>query len=58
MVIMKKRRTDPITSLNEHDKKVLDKYSKRYTNFIESATAENKMLADERNTSTRPNLNT
>jgi hypothetical protein len=55
---MKKRRTNSITSLNEHDKKVLDKYSRHYTNFIESATAENKMLADERNAAAKPNLNT
>ncbi|NMB33339.1 MAG: hypothetical protein GX992_03750 [Clostridium sp.] len=32
----KKRYT---TELNKNDRKVLDKYTKRYTNFIESGTA-------------------
>ena len=36
-----------ITELNEHDKKILDKYTKFYSNFIESNTAKNEVLEDE-----------
>jgi hypothetical protein len=55
---MKKCRITSITSLNEYDRKVLAKYTKSYTNFIESSTTENKILADERNTTAKPNLST
>jgi hypothetical protein len=59
MIIMKKCRINSITSLNEYDRKVLAKYTKSYTNFIESATAENKILTGERSTTAKPNyLNT
>lgn len=36
-----------VTELSEHDKKILDKYTKFYSNFIESNTAENYALEDE-----------
>lgn len=36
------------TTLNETDRKILDKYTKFYTNFIESNTAKTEELEDER----------
>jgi len=45
---MEKTKIYPATVLNEHDRKVLDKYTKFYTNFIESNTAKTEILEDER----------
>ena len=36
-----------VTKLNERDRKVLDKYTKFYSDFIESNTAKNEVLEDE-----------
>ncbi len=36
-----------VTELNEHDRKILNKYTKAYTNFIESNTSQNEVLKDE-----------
>lgn len=36
------------TELNENDRRILDKYSKFYTNFIESNTAKTETLEDGR----------
>ena len=36
---MEKEKKLQVTELNEHDRKILDKYTKPYTNFIESNTA-------------------
>ncbi|MCX7745750.1 MAG: hypothetical protein N2645_02510 [Clostridia bacterium] len=35
------------TELNKNDRRILDKYSKFYTNFIESNTAQNDVLDTE-----------
>lgn len=43
----KKKKAHSITELNETDRKVLDKYTKFYSNFIESNTAKNNVLEDE-----------
>lgn len=43
-----KGRKSSITELNKRDRKILDKYTKFYTNFIESNTAKNDMLENER----------
>ena len=45
---MEKGKKIPATVLKEHDRKVLDKYTKFYTNFIESNTARTDMLEDMR----------
>ena len=37
-----------LTELSERDKKILDKYTKFYSNFIESNTAKIEMLENER----------
>jgi|GEM_PF-943746 len=34
------RRRHPATTLNENDRRMLEKYTKFYTNFIESSTAQ------------------
>ncbi|MDQ2086545.1 hypothetical protein RBH29_08920 [Herbivorax sp. ANBcel31] len=36
------------TNLNKNDKRVLDRYSKEYTNFIESTTARTRTYDDEK----------
>ncbi|NLD47511.1 MAG: hypothetical protein GX660_09985 [Clostridiaceae bacterium] len=36
------------TELNEKDRKVLEKYTKFYTNFIESNTVKSEILDDAR----------
>ncbi|MCX8129581.1 MAG: hypothetical protein N3I35_05700 [Clostridia bacterium] len=36
----------PVTSLNKYDRKILDKYTKFYSNFIESNTAKTEILDD------------
>ncbi|TYQ14693.1 UNVERIFIED_CONTAM: hypothetical protein Cloal_1057 [Acetivibrio alkalicellulosi] len=36
------------TNLNENDRKILDKYTKVYTNFIESTSAKNELLEDDK----------
>lgn len=36
------------TALNKNDRKVLDKYTKFYSNFIESNTAKTDILEEER----------
>lgn len=36
-----------VTVLNKYDRKVLDKYTKFYSNFIESNTAHTEILADD-----------
>lgn len=41
----KKLKTQP-TELNEYDRKILEKYTGFYTNFIESNTAKTDMLKD------------
>lgn len=46
--IMEKKTKYETTELNERDRKVLDKYTKFYTNFIESNTAETEILDDSR----------
>lgn len=38
----------PATALNEHDKKILDKYTKFYSNFIENNTAKNSLFDNDR----------
>lgn len=45
---MEKKAKYETTELNERDRKVLDKYTKYYTNFIESNTAETEILDDSR----------
>lgn len=45
---MEKKRVNPVTELNEHDRKILDKYTKYYSNFIESNTAKTEILENER----------
>ncbi len=37
-----------ITELSEKDRKILDKYTKFYSNFIESNTAKTEMLENNR----------
>ena len=46
---MEKRRNHKATKLNEHDRKILDKYTKFYSNFIESNTADNNMVENKKN---------
>ncbi|MCX7921048.1 MAG: hypothetical protein N3B21_03355 [Clostridia bacterium] len=46
---MSTKRKYTITELSEHDRRILDKYTKFYSNFIESNTAKNSFLEDERN---------
>jgi hypothetical protein len=36
-----------ITELSDSDRKVIDKYTKFYTNFIESNSEQNEVLDDE-----------
>ena len=43
-----KKRKYSITELSEHDRKILDKYTKFYSNFIESNTAKTDILENER----------
>lgn len=45
---MNTKRLYPVTELNENDRKILDKYTKFYSNFIESNTARTNILEDER----------
>ena len=45
---MEKEKKTIVTELNESDRKVLDKYARSYTNFIESNTAKNDALEDLR----------
>ncbi|MCX7843359.1 MAG: hypothetical protein N2489_09875 [Clostridia bacterium] len=44
---MNKKIKLPTTELSEHDRKILDKYTKFYSNYIESNTAKNPVLEDE-----------
>ncbi|WP_010246402.1 hypothetical protein [Acetivibrio cellulolyticus] len=37
-----------LTELSERDRKILDKYTKFYSNFIESNTAKTEIHEDER----------
>ncbi len=39
-----KKREHIITQLSKEDRKILDKYSKNFTNYIESPTATNNLL--------------
>lgn len=45
---MVRKGTHSKARLTEHDRLVLDKYTKFYTNYIESNTARNDFLEDER----------
>lgn len=44
---MTKKLKHDATELNEHDRRILDKYTKFHSNFIESNTAKNNLLEDE-----------
>lgn len=44
---MKKSKKATVTKLNAHDRKILDRYTGFYTNFIESNTAKTEELAGE-----------
>jgi hypothetical protein len=44
---LKKFKKYLVTKLSEHDRKIIDKYAKYYTNFIESNTAQSGVLKDE-----------
>ena len=44
---MIKKKVFPTTKLNEYDRKILSKYTKFYSNFIESNTAQTEILEDE-----------
>lgn len=44
---MTKKTKQVATELSEHDRRILDKYTKFYSNFIESNTAKNYALEDE-----------
>ena len=51
--VLNKTKRQMLTELSEKDRKTLDKYTKHYSNFIESNTAktkiyENKMLKGNR----------
>jgi len=41
---MQKNKKPSASMLNDHDRKVLDKYTKYYTNLIESSTARTEIL--------------
>jgi len=45
---MYNKKTDKKTRLTAYDKIILDKYTKYYTNFIESNTAKNNTLENSR----------
>jgi hypothetical protein len=45
---MEDKQRNDLTILSEYDRKILEKYTKFYTNFIESNTASNDILEDER----------
>ncbi len=47
MKIKKKQKQTHATELNKHDRKVLDKYTSFYTNFIESNTAKTEIHEEE-----------
>ena len=40
------KRIDTVTSLNKYDRKILNKYTKFYSNFIESNTAKTETFGD------------
>lgn len=44
---MKKNRKSDRVELNPHDRKILEKYSGYYTNFIESNTARTDIYEDK-----------
>ena len=44
---MQKGKNNLITELSERDRKVLDKYTKYYSNFIESNTAKSSIEEDD-----------
>lgn len=46
--IMDKEKKYVLTALSDRDRKVLDKYTKFYSNFIESNTAKTDILEEER----------
>lgn len=46
--ILNSKSLEVATELNENDRKILDKYTKFYTNFIESNTAGTGIHEDER----------
>jgi hypothetical protein len=46
--ILDKRPKSQITELSDHDRKILDKYTKYYSNFIESNTAESDLFEGAR----------
>jgi len=48
--MMSKKKTDKKTSLTAYDKVILDRYTKYYTNFIESSTVKNDTLENSRHT--------
>ncbi|MFZ5987826.1 MAG: hypothetical protein ACOYWZ_11965 [Bacillota bacterium] len=45
---MDKEKKYVLTALSDRDRKVLDKYTKFYSNFIESNTAKTDILEEER----------
>lgn len=45
---MEKTVKQPFTELNEYDRKILNKYTRFYTNMIESNTAKTDILEEER----------
>jgi vacuolar-type H+-ATPase subunit B/Vma2 len=46
-VIVLRKKDVEATELSEHDRKVLSKYTKFYTNFIESNTSKNTALKNK-----------
>ena len=43
---MEKRKNHSATELRDYDRKILDRYTKSYTNYIESNTAKNDTLVN------------
>lgn len=50
ILLKEKKKKDKSTVLSERDKKVLDKYTKSYTNLIESGSAYKKIPRTENDT--------
>jgi hypothetical protein len=45
---LRREEKHPSTNLSKNDRKVLDRYTKTHTNFIESSTARNRLNANEK----------
>lgn len=46
--VLENKRKFLVTELNDYDRKILDKYTRFYTNFLESNTAQTDVLESER----------